>query len=138
MAVSFAKLSIGETYTRQELADLWGYAGIEALSRGVVTPRDDKKIILFVTREKRSCDTQYRNDLVGNVLLWEGPEKHGAEDRIIAHVENDDAIHVFYRNEHAEPFTYVGAMMLYCAQRMADRPSRFVFQAVAAHAASAA
>lgn len=131
MPVSFKALELGRQYTRHELAKLWGYAGIEAISRGVVTPANDNKIILFVTKSKRPGDTQYRDDLVGHVLLWEGPNDHFAEDRIIDHAEGGDEIHVFYRDEHESPFTYVGEMNLYCGQRLTGRPSRFVFQAAA-------
>jgi len=131
MPVSFESLKQGGDYTRHELAKAWGYAGIEAISRGVVTPAKDNKIILFVTRRKRPEDIQYRDDLVGSVLLWEGPNDHFAEDRMFNHEENGDEIHVFYREEHRDPFTYVGPMTLYCGQRLTDRPSRFVFQASA-------
>lgn len=131
MAVSFESLKRGGEYTRHELAKLWGYAGIEAISRGVVTPANDDKIILFVTKSKRPEDIQYRDDLVGHVLLWEGPNDHFAENRIINHGEGGDEVHVFYREEHKSPFTYVGPMNLYCGQRFTGRPSRFVFQAMA-------
>jgi len=131
MPVSFESLKPGGEYTRHELAQTWGYAGIEAISRGVVTPANDNKIVLFVTRRKRAEDTQYRDDLVGSVLLWEGPNDHFAEDRMINHAENGDEIHVFYREEHRDRFTYVGPMTLYCGQRLTDRPSRFVFQSAA-------
>ena len=50
----FAQIVVGATYSRNDLAQLWNYSGIQALARGVVTPRADNKIILFVTREKQS------------------------------------------------------------------------------------
>lgn len=131
MRVSFHSFTVGGKYTRPQLAELWGCQGHEALSRGVVTPAGDNKIILFVTREKRPGDTPYHNDLVGSVLLWEGPEKHIEDDRVIAHQTAGDEIHVFYRVKHEDPFTYVGQMTLYCAQRFELQPSRFVFQAAA-------
>ena len=83
MAVSFAEIVPASTYSRHDLAQLWGYAGIQALARGVVTPKDDNKIILFVTEEKESSAEQYRDELVGNVLQWEGPRDHFAEDRMV-------------------------------------------------------
>lgn len=97
MPVSFDSLYPGENYTRHDLAKAWGYAGIEAISRGAVTPANDNIIILFVTKRKRPEDIQYRDELVGTVLLWEGPNDHFAEDRMINHVERGDEIHVFYR-----------------------------------------
>lgn len=121
----------GRAYTRHELAAVWGYGGVEAISRGVVTPANDNKIVLFVTSKKRPEDTQYQDRLVGDVLLWEGPNDHFAEDRMLDHARRGDEIHVFYRDAHRDAFTYLGPMILYCAQRFDDRPSRFVFQALA-------
>lgn len=138
MPVSFGSLEIGGEYTRHALATLWGYAGIQALARGVVTPANDNKIVLFVTRTKRPGDTQYRDDLVGGVLLWEGPNDHFAEDRVLGHRDAGDEIHVFFRDEHKDAFTYVGPMVLYCGQRFTDRPSRFVFQTASASVARVA
>lgn len=138
MSISFDRIHVGSDYTRHDLAAIWGYAGIAAISRGVVTPKDDDKIILFVTREKRPGDAQFHDELVGTVLLWEGPNDHFAEDRMMNHQQAGDQIHVFYRERHEHPFTYVGPMSVYCGQRFTDRPSRFVFQSVAKSAASAA
>jgi hypothetical protein len=53
MPISFAKITKGATYSRQVLAELWGYSNFHAIARGVVTPRDDNKIVLFVTEEKQ-------------------------------------------------------------------------------------
>ena len=39
MDISFKKLKSGEEYERTFLADLWGYKGHQAISRGVVTPQ---------------------------------------------------------------------------------------------------
>ncbi len=138
MPISFMDIFVGDAYTREELANLWGYAGIEAISRGVVTPKDDNKIVLFVTRNKRPEDTQYRDDLVGSILLWEGPRDHFAEARILDHVSRGDEIHLFYREEHRGAFVYRGLFQLYCGQMFSDRPSRFVFQSQAGAAQRAA
>ena len=128
MAVSFAQIQRGQTYTRGDLASMWGYAGTEALSRGVVTPRDDNKIVLFVTLDKRPGDEQYEDELVGDVLLWEGPNDHFAEDRMLAHAQSTDEVHLFYRVQQRDAFTYAGQFVLYSCQRFTDRPSRFVFR----------
>lgn len=128
MPVSFAQVQRGQTYTRGDLARLWGYAGTEALSRGVVTPREDNKIVLFVTLDKRIGDEQYEDELVGDVLLWEGPNDHFAEDRMLDHTHSGDEVHLFYRIRHQDAFTYGGQFVLYCCQRFTNRPSRFVFR----------
>lgn len=59
MPISFAKIAKEVTYSRQTLAELWGYASFHAIARGVVTPRNDNKIVLFVTEEKQSSAEQY-------------------------------------------------------------------------------
>src|SRR5438105_466390 len=117
MNVSFDRIAVGNSYDRKELADLWDYAGIEALQRGVVTPRDDNKIIFFVTEEKDVNATQYEDRLVGDTLEWEGPNDHFAEDRIINSATSDDELHLFYRIKPNEKFTYYGRLDYVDAQR---------------------
>ena len=138
MSVSFERTHLGSKCTRHDLAELWGYAGIAAISRGVVTPQDDDTIILFVSCKKRKDDAQFHDELAGAVLLWEGPNDHFTEDRMLNHQGKGDHIHVFYRELHNDPFTCIGQMAMYCGQRFADRPIRFVFQSVAKSASSAA
>jgi putative restriction endonuclease len=53
MLVSFDSIKIGEVYSRIFLAKIWGYSAYQALARGVVTPKRDSKIILFVTADKQ-------------------------------------------------------------------------------------
>lgn len=128
MPVTFEKITVGAVYSRDDLAKLWGYAGIQALARGVVTPSEDDKIVLFVTFDKRPEDEQYQDELSGSVLLWEGPNDHFAEDRMLNHRQTGDEIHLFHRQQHRSDFTYGGLLALYCCQRFTDRPSRFVFR----------
>jgi hypothetical protein len=96
MPVTFASINKGLTYSRHELAALWGYASFHALARGVVTPRDDNKIVLFVTEEKQSSAEQYADRLVGGALEWEGPTDHFAEDRMLKATSTGDQIHLFH------------------------------------------
>lgn len=81
MAISFEKVTRGALYSRHTLAGLWGYTSFHAIARGVVTPRDDNKIVLFVTEKKQSTAEQYADRLSDNVLEWDGPTDHFAEDR---------------------------------------------------------
>ena len=83
MSVNFSELQTGKSYSRPTLAALWGYSSFQALSRGVVTPKGDNKIILFVTEEKQQSAEQYTDRLNGDLLLWEGPSDHFAEDRMV-------------------------------------------------------
>jgi hypothetical protein len=126
MPVSFSNISVGKPYSRPTLARLWGYTGYQALARGVVTPHDDNKIILFVTKHKPDYIEQYEDDLVGDNLYWEGPNDHFAETRMLEASANGDEIHLFYRDRHHSNFTYEGEFVVTNARIFADRPSRFV------------
>jgi putative restriction endonuclease len=127
MPVSFAQIKVGESYSRQELAVLWGYAGFQALARGVATPKDDNKIILFVTHEKQTNAEQYEDELSEGKLHWEGPTDHFAEDRILATATSGDEIHLFFRERHHTDFVYHGRLEVVRCDRQTDHPSRFVF-----------
>ena len=126
--LSFAQVVMGSAYSRQELAELWGYASIHAIARGVVTPRDDNKIVLFVTHEKQASAEQYEDELSGTELQWEGPRDHFAEDRILASRQTGDELHLFYRERHHMDFTYYGRLEVIECERHTDRPSRFRFR----------
>jgi hypothetical protein len=130
MPVSFSELVVGHAYSRAELARIWGYAGIQALARGVVTPREDNKIILFVTGEKRNQDEQYEDELSGEILHSEGPNDHFAENRMVMAAGSNDEIHLFYRDRHEGDFTYHGRLELVKCDRYSDRPSKFTFRLV--------
>ena len=128
MSVTFANINLGEYYSRPELARLWGYSGYQALARGVVTPRNDNKIILFVTSEKQEHLEQYNDKLVGDTLYWEGPTDHFAEDRLVNSASLGDEIHLFYRDRHHSAFRYEGEFTVIDCHLLPDQPSRFVFR----------
>lgn len=127
MAITFDKIKIGDLYSRQQLAELWGYSSFNAIARGVVTPRQDNKIVLFVTKEKQSSAEQYADRLSGNILEWEGPTDHFAEDRILKASSTGDEIHLFYRERHHTDFTYWGRLTVVSYTLHSDRPSHFTF-----------
>jgi len=127
MNVSFANIPVGREYSRQDLARIWSCKSFHALARGVVTPRDDNKIILFVTEQKQSDSEPYDDLLTGNTLMWEGPNDHFAEARFLNAPANGDEIHLFHGYRHHTEFTYRGRLTLVSCEQMADRPSRFVF-----------
>jgi hypothetical protein len=126
MDLSF--LTIGARYTRPELARRWGYESHHAISRGVVTPQGENLIILFVTRLKQEALTLYRDYLSGDLLFWEGQEKHGTDDRVMEAGKAGDEIHLFYREVLHCPFEYKGRVWLLNAVRKTDGPSQFVFR----------
>ena len=128
MPVSFSTLKVGGSYSRAELADTWGYASLHAIARGVVTPRDDNKIILFVTEVKKTDRTQYRDRLIGDTLHWEGPTDHFAEGRMINAQRHGEQIHLFYREVFDQDFTYKGQVQVTGYTSKTDGPSSFVLK----------
>lgn len=130
MPISFAKVTKGATYSRQTLAELWGYASFHAIARGVVTPREDNKIVLFVTEEKQASAEQYADRLSDNSLDWDGPTDHFAEDRMFNAVSSGDEIHLFHRKRHHTDFTYRSRLLVVSHILRTDRPSHFQFQVI--------
>ena len=53
MLITFTEVEVGVAYSRQKLAELWGYTSFHAIARGVVTPRNDKKSF-FSSRKKNN------------------------------------------------------------------------------------
>ncbi len=128
IAVSFESLEIGKAYERPFLANLWGYKGYQAISKGVVTPKEAKKIILFVTKEKQQALTQYNDFIDSDLLFWEGEKKHGSDRRITNAAKNGEDIHLFYREIHHSPFEYHGLIHLLDYQINKDEASEFIFK----------
>ena len=128
MAVSFADIQRGHEYSRKSLAEQWGYASYHAIARGVVTPKDDNKVLLFVTEEKQESLEQYADRLEGRTLQWEGPNDHFAEQRMVNASSSGDEIHLFYRVRHHTDFTYMGRVTVSSYQLERDVPSQFTLQ----------
>ncbi len=128
MPVTFKPLEFGQSYVRPFLAKLWGYQSFHAISKGVVTPTNTKYIILFVTKDKQQALTQYNDYIDGNMLFWEGEEKHSSDKRVIEASKVQDEIHLFYRETHHSPFVYFGRITLTDFQLKVNVPSEFVFR----------
>jgi hypothetical protein len=128
MPVTFSKIKVGQSYSRYTLATLWGYSGYQALARGVVTPKDDDKILLFVTEDKQESAEQYVDRLHGDVLHWEGPKDHFAEGRMAKAAVSGEEIHLFHRSRHHSDFTYLGQLTVEKHTIMTGSPSKFVFR----------
>jgi hypothetical protein len=126
--VTFDPIHLHGEYSRHDLAEIWGYNGVQGLSRGVVTASGTKLIILFVTRDKQESYEPYENRLEQDRLRWEGPTDHFAESRMLAAEDTGDEIHLFYRERHHSNFTYQGRLQVEHVDRYADRPSGFVFR----------
>lgn len=128
MPINFTPLEFGQTYERPFLAKLWGYQSFHALSKGVVTPAGTKYIIFFVTKEKQEALTQYNDYIDGNMLFWEGEQKHSSDKRVVEAAKMGDEIHLFYREVHHTPFIYFGKVSLTDYQFRENAPSEFVFR----------
>jgi putative restriction endonuclease len=128
MNINFKSLEFGQSYDRPFLAKLWGYQSFHAISKGVVTPVNTKYIILFVTKDKQQALTQYNDYIDGNMLFWEGEEKHSSDKRVVEAHKNQDEIHLFYRETHHSPFVYFGRISLTDFQLMKNAPSEFVLR----------
>lgn len=128
MPISFEILKIGEAYERRYLAEIWGYKGFQAISRGVVTPAKSHYIVLFVTKEKQGSLTQYKDFLNEGLLHWEGESGHASDNRILNSSLLHDKIHLFYRDKHHSPFTYYGEIYLVKSILRTSLPSQFLFK----------
>jgi hypothetical protein len=106
MVVKLDTLQIGREYGRPSLVTLWDYQSFQAISKGVVTPSDTNYIILFVTKSKQIALQQYNDFIDGNLLFWEGEDKHGSDQRIINAQSRNDEVHLFYRETHHTPFIW--------------------------------
>jgi 5-methylcytosine-specific restriction protein A len=127
MPITFDSVLQGEQYDRPTLAALWGYQSWNALGRGIVTPANQKTIILFVTKEKQESLIQYEDHFDGDILYMEGETNHSHDDRLVNAEQNDDKVHLFYRDRHHSSFTYFGEVWLTHSIIHQDKPSRFVF-----------
>lgn len=128
--ISFNKLKIGETYSRNHLTELWGYEGRQAISKGVVAPASSNAIILFVTKEKQKSATQYNDYISDGFLYWEGEEKGANNNRIINAKRYNHPIHLFYRFKHHYDFKYLGLIELVDYFEKTDSPFQFIFHFV--------
>ena len=119
-------LQINGSYDRPQLGKLWGMAH-QSFSRGVFTPSKQNLIILFVTKEKQECLTQYQDFIQDDLLFWEGEQGHGSDQRIAHASQNREEIHLFYRTRHHSHFTYHGRIILVGWTPFRDKPSEFRF-----------
>jgi 5-methylcytosine-specific restriction protein A len=131
--INVSALRPGQIYTRPQLATLWGYESWRAFGRGIFTPRDQRLIVLFVTRFKQVALEQYRDYFDGHLLHMEGerddePEANAANRRLEESRASKDVVVLFYREVHHRPFVYYGQVWLREVEPSpAGRPPTFVF-----------
>lgn len=127
MPVEFTSIKIGSLYDRPVLAAMWGYESFQAIAKGVVTPKGQNLIVLFVTRFKQRSLTQYVDYIEDGLLHWEGEDGHGNDLRVVQAEERGTSIHLFYRELHHRPFEYKGILRLSHHELRTKGPSRFIF-----------
>jgi hypothetical protein len=126
--LDLTQVQIGRKYNRPWLASTWGFAGHEAISKGVFCPKGGGQIILFVTRIKQKSFEQFNDYISGEYLFWEGESKHGNDARIVRAKGSREHIHLFYREIHHSDFEYKGLVELIDHKLSSDKPSKFVFR----------
>lgn len=99
MPVSFDSIRVGENYSRPQLSTIWGYQSHQAISRGIVTPKDSPFVILFATNIKQTGYTKYKNEIRDDLLYTEGETNHSSDNRIIESLNEHVKIHLFYRHK---------------------------------------
>ena len=122
------KFQLWKNYSRQEIAEELGVKSQHALWRGVFTPKGNRLIFLFVTREKQRSQTQYQDNVFGSTLVWEGEKKHRSDQRIVEAEQKGDQIILFFRARHHRRFIYFGQIYLEKYELRTERPSHFVFK----------
>lgn len=122
--LDFSCINLGDQFDRTTLAKVWKYKSEEAIQRGVVTPKGENQIIIFVTYEKKNFETAYKDYIDGNILHWEGEKKHRSDARIAT---AKDKIYFFYRKEPRSKFEFKGLIKLRSYKLSEDKPSTFTF-----------
>lgn len=98
-------LAIGEIYTRVELRNLFDIHDA-TLNNGIFRPKGWASIWLFITEEKTSDRTQYRDRLEGDTLYTQGQTAGRTDHLIIGHEAAGLELLVFFRRNRYE---YPGA-----------------------------
>ena len=121
------RFQLWRNYSRQEIAEALGVQR-KAIERGVFTPKGHKSIYLFVTREKQRSQTQYKDRILNDILIWEGERMHGNDQRIVNAASRHDKIYLFFRARHHQPFVNFGQIHLQTYELRTDQPSYFTFK----------
>jgi hypothetical protein len=123
---SSARLVVGQTYSRERLRDMFGIRDA-TLNNGIFKPAGHDSVWLFVTANKTSDRTQYRDSLNGDDLYFEGQTKGRTDSLISRHREQGDELLLFFRESKSErpdfSFRYEGSFEF--ADSKTGPPTRF-------------
>jgi HNH endonuclease len=110
-------LSVDNIYTRDDLRAQFNITDA-TLNTGVFRPKRTSSVWLFVTEEKTSDRTQYRDRLEGDTLYWQGQSTGRTDKLVIDHKAQGLELLVFFRQRKYEhpragfrylgPYFYVG------------------------------
>lgn len=122
-------LNIGSLYSRYDLKKRFNI--IDAtINTGVFKPRGFNSIWLFVTEQKTTDRTQYKDLLKGDILYWDGQTSGKTDNKIINHSIDGNEILLFYRRKKYEfddaAFRYEGVFN-YVSHEIGN-PSHFILR----------
>lgn len=95
------QLQVGLVYTRAQLRKLFAIEDA-TINNGVFPIRNRHEIWLFVTEQKPAGHVQYKDNLIGDELHWQGQSLGRTDGLIVNHRENGNDILVFYRKAKDE------------------------------------
>jgi len=127
-------LTPGTIYSREQLKELFGISDA-TINTGVFRPHGHDSVWLFVTEDKTPDRTQYRDELIGDELHWEGQSAGRTDRLIVEHRINGLELLLFRRKrkyEHPNAgFRYEGTFEYIChapGDASRKKPSRFVLR----------
>lgn len=94
-------LEQGKVYTRHDLRQLFNITAA-TLNNGVFKPSNHNSVWLFVTENKSSNMTAYKDRLLGNTLQWDGQLTGRTDKLIIEHARSRLELLLFYRKSNTE------------------------------------
>ncbi|RWP07138.1 MAG: hypothetical protein EOQ97_19480, partial [Mesorhizobium sp.] len=125
------RLEAGKVYTRVDLRGLFGI-GDATLNNGIFRPKGMDSIWLFITEEKTSDRTHYRDRLMGDTLFTQGQTAGRTDHLILEHEKQGLELLVFFRrSRHEHPgagFRYLGPFCY--VEHTGSHPTDFVLRNV--------
>jgi putative restriction endonuclease len=122
-------LVFGQIYSRRDLKQLFSITDA-TINTGVFEPANTSSIWLFVTEKKTKDRTQYRDELNGDLLNWDGQTQGKTDKKIIGHQADQKEILVFFRKTKRDreegAFRYEGRFQYLSHQP--GQPTRFRLQ----------
>ncbi len=96
-----AELRVGCVYTRSDLQNLFAITD-STINNGVFRLKNRREIWLFVTERKAIDRVPYEDELVDDVLEWQGQTSGRTDALVINHEKNGEQLLVFYRKTKYE------------------------------------